>query len=37
MILNKENPALFAAQEAQRKINEALNAGYSFRLEADMC
>lgn len=30
----KENPALVAAQEAQRKINEALDAGYSFRLEA---
>lgn len=29
-----ENPALIAAQEAQRKINEALDAGYSFRLEA---
>lgn len=30
----KENPALVAAQEAQRKINQALDAGYSFRLEA---
>jgi DNA helicase-2/ATP-dependent DNA helicase PcrA len=29
-----ENPALIAAQEAQRKINEALDAGCSFRLEA---
>ncbi len=29
-----ENPALIAAQEAQRKINEALDAGHSFRLEA---
>lgn len=29
-----ENPALVAAQEAQRKINEALDAGHSFRLEA---
>ena len=29
-----ENPALIAAQEAQRKINEALDAGDSFRLEA---
>ena len=29
-----ENPALNAAQEAQRKINEALDAGHSFRLEA---
>lgn len=29
-----ENPALIAAQEAQRKINEALDAGRSFRLEA---
>lgn len=25
----KENPALVAAQEAQRKINQALDAGYS--------
>jgi DNA helicase-2/ATP-dependent DNA helicase PcrA len=29
-----ENPALVAAREAQRKINEALDAGRSFRLEA---
>ncbi|MGE8168690.1 UvrD-helicase domain-containing protein [Pseudomonas putida] len=29
-----ENPALIAAQEAQRKINEALDTGHSFRLEA---
>ncbi|PKM33289.1 MAG: DNA helicase II [Gammaproteobacteria bacterium HGW-Gammaproteobacteria-12] len=29
-----KNPALIAAQEAQRKINEALDAGHSFRLEA---
>ncbi|MFK6082188.1 UvrD-helicase domain-containing protein [Acinetobacter baumannii] len=29
-----ENPALKAAQEAQRKINNALNVGQSFRLEA---
>lgn len=29
-----ENPAFVAAQEAQRKINEALDAGRSFRLEA---
>ena len=29
-----ENPALFAAQEAQAKINEALDSGHSFRLEA---
>lgn len=29
-----ENPALIAAQEAQKKINEALDAGCSFRLEA---
>jgi len=29
-----ENPALIAAQDAQRKINEALDAGHSFRLEA---
>ncbi|WP_095125652.1 UvrD-helicase domain-containing protein [Pseudomonas sp. Irchel s3a12] len=29
-----ENPALIAAQEAQKKINEALDAGRSFRLEA---
>ncbi|MBB4756800.1 DNA helicase II [Xanthomonas arboricola] len=29
-----ENPALIAAQEAQRKINEALDAARSFRLEA---
>lgn len=29
-----ENPALIAAQEAQRKINEVLDAGHSFRLEA---
>ena len=29
-----ENPALIAAREAQRKINEALDAGRSFRLEA---
>lgn len=29
-----KNPALEAAQQAQRKINEALDAGRSFRLEA---
>lgn len=29
-----ENPALVAAKEAQRKIDEALDAGRSFRLEA---
>lgn len=29
-----ENPALIAAKEAQRKIDEALDAGRSFRLEA---
>ncbi len=29
-----ENPALIAAREAQRKINDALNTGRSFRLEA---
>jgi len=29
-----ENPALVAAREAQKKINEALDAGRSFRLEA---
>ncbi|EJM18902.1 ATP-dependent exonuclase V beta subunit, helicase and exonuclease domain-containing [Pseudomonas sp. GM18] len=29
-----ENPALIAAQEAQRRIDEALDAGRSFRLEA---
>ncbi|MFG0763050.1 UvrD-helicase domain-containing protein [Aeromonas media] len=29
-----ENPAVIAAQEAQRKINEALDASHSFRLEA---
>jgi DNA helicase-2/ATP-dependent DNA helicase PcrA len=28
------NPALVAAQEAEKKINEALDAGHSFRLEA---
>jgi DNA helicase-2/ATP-dependent DNA helicase PcrA len=28
------NPALIAAQEAQKRINKALDAGYSFRLEA---
>lgn len=29
-----ENPALVAAKEAQRRIDEALDAGRSFRLEA---
>ncbi|AOI88858.1 UvrD-helicase domain-containing protein [Burkholderia pseudomultivorans] len=29
-----ENPALVAAQDAQRKIDQALDAGRSFRLEA---
>ncbi|WP_020484039.1 UvrD-helicase domain-containing protein [Methylomonas sp. MK1] len=29
-----DNPALVAAKEAQRRINEALDAGQSFRLEA---
>lgn len=29
-----DNPALVAAKEAQRRINEALDAGRSFRLEA---
>lgn len=29
-----ENPALIAAQEAQRKIDNALDSGHSFRLEA---
>ncbi|POS09942.1 UvrD-helicase domain-containing protein [Burkholderia gladioli] len=29
-----ENPALVAAKDAQRRINEALDAGRSFRLEA---
>ncbi len=29
-----ENPALVAAQKAEREINEALDAGHSFRLEA---
>jgi DNA helicase-2/ATP-dependent DNA helicase PcrA len=29
-----ENPALIAAKEAQKKIDEALDAGRSFRLEA---
>lgn len=29
-----KNPALEAAQQAQTKINEALDAGRSFRLEA---
>nr|WP_230857855.1 UvrD-helicase domain-containing protein [Enterobacter mori] len=30
----RDNPALIAAKEAQRKINDALDAGNSFRLEA---
>lgn len=30
----KDNPALIAAKETQRKINDALDAGQSFRLEA---
>jgi len=34
MINLAENPALLAAQAAQRKINAALDAGRSFRLEA---
>lgn len=34
MTKHAENPALIAAQEAQRKIDEALDAGHSFRLEA---
>ncbi|KUY70928.1 UvrD-helicase domain-containing protein [Burkholderia sp. RF4-BP95] len=34
MIEAAENPALIAAKEAQRKIDEALDAGRSFRLEA---
>lgn len=32
--LAEDNPALVAAKEAQRRINEALDAGRSFRLEA---
>jgi DNA helicase-2/ATP-dependent DNA helicase PcrA len=31
---SRDNPALVAANEAQRKINDALHAGRSFRLEA---
>lgn len=34
MTKGKDNPALIAAEEAQRKINDALDAGQSFRLEA---
>ncbi|UGX01621.1 UvrD-helicase domain-containing protein [Pseudomonas aeruginosa] len=34
MTESAENPALIAAQEAQIKINEALDSGHSFRLEA---
>lgn len=34
MIALAENPALVAAKEAQRRIDEALDAGRSFRLEA---
>lgn len=34
MTLPRENPALIAAQEAQIKINEAIDSGHSFRLEA---
>ena len=34
MTVPAENPALVAAKEAQRRIDEALDAGRSFRLEA---
>lgn len=34
MTEGKGNPALIAAEEAQKKINDALNARQSFRLEA---
>lgn len=34
MTKGKDNPALIAAEEAQRKINDALDARQSFRLEA---
>ena len=34
MTKGKDNPALIAAEEAQRKINDSLDAGQSFRLEA---
>ncbi|TQO08939.1 UNVERIFIED_ORG: DNA helicase-2/ATP-dependent DNA helicase PcrA [Citrobacter freundii] len=34
MTKGKDNPALIAAEEAQRKIDDALDAGQSFRLEA---
>jgi DNA helicase-2/ATP-dependent DNA helicase PcrA len=34
MTFPAENPALVAAKEAQRRIDEALDAGRSFRLEA---
>ncbi|WPA93425.1 UvrD-helicase domain-containing protein [Providencia zhijiangensis] len=34
MTKGKDNPALIAAEETQRKIDDALDAGQSFRLEA---